>query len=78
MRATTPTHAVRRPKQVVRRGAQRTVGRDSRAMSRVDAYRMIRRRVLQAGRPVLSGCHTLHATATTADLGAGEGVMKRE
>ena len=42
-----------------------------RAMNRVDAYRMIQRRALKAGLPVLIGCHTFRATGITAYLEAG-------
>jgi site-specific recombinase XerD len=42
-----------------------------RPMNRVDAYRMIQRRALKAGLPVLIGCHTFRATGITAYLEAG-------
>ena len=41
-----------------------------RPMNRVDAYRMIQRRALKAGLPVLIGCHTFRATGITAYLEA--------
>ncbi len=40
-------------------------------MNRVDACRMIQRRALKAGLPVLIGCHTFRATGITAYLEAG-------
>jgi integrase len=40
-------------------------------MSRIDAYRMVQRRALKAGLPVLIGCHTFRATGITAYLEAG-------
>jgi site-specific recombinase XerD len=42
-----------------------------RPMNRVDAYRMVQRRALKAGLPVLIGCHTFRATGITAYLEAG-------
>lgn len=50
-------------------GRAGTVG--TRAMNRVDAYRMIQRRALKSGLPVLIGCHTFRATGITAYLEAG-------
>jgi integrase len=40
-------------------------------MHRVDVWRMIRRRVADAGMPVKIGCHTFRATGITAYLDAG-------
>ena len=42
-----------------------------RPMHRVDAYRMVQRRALKAGLPVLIGCHNFRATGITAYLEAG-------
>lgn len=42
-----------------------------RPINRVDAYRMVQRRALKAGLPVLIGCHTFRATGITAYLEAG-------
>ena len=42
-----------------------------RGMNRIDAYRMVQRRALKAGLPVLIGCHTFRATGITAYLEAG-------
>jgi site-specific recombinase XerD len=41
------------------------------AMSRVDAYRMIRRRTAEAGYQVKLGCHVFRAIGITAYLEAG-------
>lgn len=54
-----------------RAGLGRTGLLGNRAMNRVDAYRMIQRRALKAGLPVLIGCHTFRATGITAYLEAG-------
>ncbi len=40
-------------------------------MNRADAYRMVQRRALKAGLPVLIGCPTFRATGITAYLEAG-------
>ena len=40
-------------------------------MSRVDVYRMIRRRTAEAGFKIKLGCHVLRATGITAYLEAG-------
>ena len=42
-----------------------------RGMNRIDAYRMVQRRALKAGLPVLIECHTFRATCITAYLEAG-------
>ena len=42
-----------------------------RPVNRVDAYRMLQRRALKAGLPVLISCHTFRATGITAYLEAG-------
>ena len=42
-----------------------------RGMNRIDAYRMVQRRALNAGLPVLIGCHTFRATGITAYLEVG-------
>ncbi|MBV9828306.1 MAG: tyrosine-type recombinase/integrase [Alphaproteobacteria bacterium] len=44
---------------------------NARPMNRVDAYRMIRRRALEAGFQVKLGCHAFRATGITAYLEAG-------
>lgn len=49
----------------------RTGTLSSRAMNRIDAYRMVQRRALKTGLPVLIGCHTFRATGITAYLEAG-------
>ena len=54
-----------------RAAAGRTGELSVRGMNRVDAYRMVQRRALKAGLPVLIGCHTFRATGITAYLEAG-------
>lgn len=43
-------------------------------MNRVDAYRMIQRRTMEAGLPILIGYHTFRATGITAYLEVGDSV----
>jgi len=40
-------------------------------MNRVDAYRMVRRRMVEAGFKIKLGCHMFRATGITAYLEAG-------
>ncbi|MGR3715275.1 MAG: tyrosine-type recombinase/integrase [Thermohalobaculum sp.] len=54
-----------------RAGLGRTGTVGTRAMNRIDAYRMVQRRALKANLPVLIGCHTFRATGITAYLEAG-------
>ncbi len=60
------------PKTALFRAAMGRTGTLSlRGMNRIDAYRMVQRRALKAGLPVLIGCHTFRATGITAYLEAG-------
>ena len=54
-----------------RSAAGRTGALTDKAMNRVDAWRMIQRRVARLGMKVRIGCHTFRATGITAYLEAG-------
>jgi integrase len=54
-----------------RSAARRTGTLTARAMTRIDAWRMIQRRAAELGSKVKIGCHTFRATGITAYLEAG-------